>query len=231
MSLVTFMSPAQAAQFSAIQSRKIGVFEGFTASNWSCVASCLGSRIETFKRKELILSTSATPDMVGVIIRGVALERTVHADGSSVLVGVLESGDIFGEAAIGSITHDAPSEVSGATDGEAIIFSARQINNRNAQCPARTLLVENLMHALVHKQQSTKNMREIVSHRTLKDRILAYLSLLVTRQGSSHVRSILSRSELAELLAADRSAFSRELHRLRHEGRIDIAGDVFSVHS
>ncbi|MFQ9394553.1 MAG: hypothetical protein ACLR2E_11475 [Lachnospiraceae bacterium] len=55
----------------------------------------------------------------------------------------------------------------------------------------------------------------MISKKTLREKILAYLSLQAETQHSRYFESPLGRVELAEYLCADRSALTRELAKMK----------------
>ena len=70
---------------------------------------------------------------------------------------------------------------------------------------------------------------KIISQKTLRDKILTYLSLQVRLQGSRRIELPLGRIGLAEYLCADRSALTRELVRMREEGIIEYHRNSFEL--
>ena len=70
---------------------------------------------------------------------------------------------------------------------------------------------------------------EAVSRRTLREKLLADLSLQAQTQRSRYVEIPLGRVELAEYLRADRSALSRELAKMKAEGIVDFDKICFRI--
>ena len=62
---------------------------------------------------------------------------------------------------------------------------------------------------------------EITSKSSLREKILAYLSLEAQKAGSMKVTVPLSRSEMADYLCTNRSALSRELANMKKDGILD----------
>ena len=70
---------------------------------------------------------------------------------------------------------------------------------------------------------------EISSKPSMREKILAYLSMLSQRQGSRYVKSPLTRTGLAEYLSVNRSSMTRELSAMRDEGLIDFDKDTYVI--
>ncbi|MFR6258350.1 MAG: Crp/Fnr family transcriptional regulator, partial [Anaerovoracaceae bacterium] len=70
---------------------------------------------------------------------------------------------------------------------------------------------------------------EHLSQRTTRDKLLSYLSEQSIKHGSSNFEIPFNRQQLADYLAVDRSAMSKELGRLRKEGILEFSKSHFSL--
>ena len=82
---------------------------------------------------------------------------------------------------------------------------------------------------LTEKNRMLMEKLEITSKRTLREKILAYLSLTAERSGKDYFEIPLGRVALAEYLCADRSALTRELNNMRSDGLIDFDKNTFRI--
>ena len=72
------------------------------------------------------------------------------------------------------------------------------------------------------KINEKNNRIEILTKKTIRNKLLEYFKMMTKRSGSKHIYLTLSFTELAEYLAVDRSAMSRELKNLKDEGFIEV---------
>ena len=70
---------------------------------------------------------------------------------------------------------------------------------------------------------------EVISQKSLREKILTFLSLQAQMQGSGYFEIPMSRQELAEYLCADRSALSRELSGMKADGLLDYDRNTFRL--
>ena len=70
---------------------------------------------------------------------------------------------------------------------------------------------------------------EILSKKTLKEKILTYLSQLAQKEGTLYFVSPLSRLDMAKYLCVDRSALTRELSRMKEAGLLDYDKNTFRL--
>ena len=70
---------------------------------------------------------------------------------------------------------------------------------------------------------------DVVSKRTIREKLLAYLSIQALQQDSRYFEIPFGRVELAEYLCVDRSALTRELAKMKDEGLIDYHKNAFRI--
>jgi CRP-like cAMP-binding protein len=82
---------------------------------------------------------------------------------------------------------------------------------------------------LAEKNRRLIQKSEIVSRKTLREKLMAYLSMQSQEAGSKSFIVPIGRVELAEYISADRSAITRELNAMRDEGIIDFKRNSFTI--
>ncbi|XME02584.1 hypothetical protein QYZ88_018210 [Lachnospiraceae bacterium C1.1] len=78
-------------------------------------------------------------------------------------------------------------------------------------CSFHARIAENMFHLLGQKNISFMNKLEIMSKNSIREKLLAYISFLAQLQNSKYIKVPLSRTQLADYLAINRSAMTREL--------------------
>ena len=86
-----------------------------------------------------------------------------------------------------------------------------------------------MFNLLGQKSVSLINKIEICSKPTIREKILAYLSLIAQNQRSRYVTVPTNRSQMAEYLGVNRSAMTRELSKMQQEGIIDFDKNTFTI--
>ena len=85
------------------------------------------------------------------------------------------------------------------------------------------------MRIIAKKNRDLMRKVEVVSKRTIRERLLAYLSIQAQIQESRYFEIPLGRVELAEYLCVDRSALTRELAKMKDDGLIDYDKNCFRI--
>ena len=96
-------------------------------------------------------------------------------------------------------------------------------------CEFHQRLVENMVRIIAAKNRELLRKVEIISKKTLREKILTYLSAQAQIQGTRYFEIPLGRLELAEYLCADRSALTRELASMKADGLIDYDKNLFRI--
>ena len=86
-----------------------------------------------------------------------------------------------------------------------------------------------MVHIIADKNRDLIRKIEVISKRTIREKLLAYLSSQAQTQNSRYFEIPLGRTELAEYLCVDRSALTRELVKMRDDGLIDYDKNCFRI--
>ena len=81
-------------------------------------------------------------------------------------------------------------------------------------------------------QKSLNLSRRIIhtSSKTIRGRLLSYLSFQSTKQGVQEFDIPFNRQQLADYLSIDRSAMSNELSKMQKDGLIEVNKNHFILH-
>ena len=139
-------------------------------------------------------------------------------------------GELFGETF--ACGEDTMSTVTFTVSEDAdILFIpfCRVMHSCTNACSHHQQLIENMVRILAGKNRDLIRKVEIVSKRTIREKILSYLSLQSQAQDSPYFEIPFGRIELAEYLCVDRSALTRELAKMKEEGIIDYDRNCFRL--
>jgi CRP-like cAMP-binding protein len=90
----------------------------------------------------------------------------------------------------------------------------RMLRTCGTACGFHSKLIENMVAMLARKNLVLNEKLEILSGRSIRERVMLYLQREARRQGSRRVRIPFTRTELADYVCVDRSALSREISRM-----------------
>ena len=89
-------------------------------------------------------------------------------------------------------------------------------------CDHHSVLVQNLLRLIADKALALGERVEVLSQRSIRDKLLCYFTLQSAKNGGGTFRLPFSLSRLAEYISTDRSAMMRELKKIREEGIAEV---------
>ena len=96
-------------------------------------------------------------------------------------------------------------------------------------CAFHSRVVRNLLHLLAGKNYRLTEKLEHISRRTTREKLLSYLAAQSRAAHSAAFAIPFNRQQLADYLAVDRSAMSKELARMRADGLIEYERNRFRL--
>ena len=187
-----------------MQTVRSQLFEGITNEECARMFQCFGAREAGYEAGALISEFDGEQNAVGVLLSGSADLVRLDADGNRTILETLEEGGVFGEVLA----------FSGA-GGDSIFLECRRHHS---------ILVQNLFRLLWIKTLRLSERVEVLSRRSIREKLLCYFEQLARREKSETVTLPFSLSALAEYISADRSAMMREMRKMREEDLISTEG-------
>lgn len=198
---------------------KSPLFDNISGESLQAMCNCFGVVDRTFRPDEVIYDFDQHRDIVGVVVSGSAYIERIDESGGRAILEHLGTGGVFGEMlmfenVVGDtlrVVCDKPCKVS--------FLPACQLTKRceNA-CAHHSVLVENMFRLITEKASSLSERVEVLSRRSIREKLLCYFSLQAAHQGSATIQLPFSLSTLADYISADRSAMMRELKKMRQGG-------------
>lgn len=206
------------------------LFEGIQAEERNSMLSCIGYYVATFRKGNIIAFEDENIRNVGIVLSGSVDMVKEDVWGNKVLVARMGKNEIFGESfAWGKNKISAVTFVV-STDAKILMIPLDRVMHSCANtCVCHRQLVENMVHIIADKNRDLIWKIEVISKRTIREKLLAYLSSQAQTQNSRYFEIPLGRTELAEYLCVDRSALTRELVKMRDDGLIDYDKNCFRI--
>lgn len=204
------------------------LFCGVSEGELSLMLGCLGAKRKSFSKGERIYSSGDVISAVGMVLCGKVHIESADYWGSVSLISECAPSDIFGEVCgvMGEVPIDF--DVSAAEDCDILFLTAGKILcSCPSACPFHMRVTENLAAALGEKTLALASKVMHLSKRTIREKVLSYLSEQSKKNGCAEFDIPFNRQQLADYLCAERSALSAELGRLRDEGIIEFKKNHF----
>lgn len=209
---------------------KLSLFSGIRTEDLSSMLTCLGSYTCNYKKGEFIFLSSEPIQSVGIILQGTIHMIKEDIWGNKTILAFIQKGEIFGETfACGNQLNSAVTFYASTNCKILYMPFYKIIHVCNMSCVFHHRLIENMVGLIANKNTHLMEKLEIISKKTLRDKILTYMSLQAQINKSSYFEIPLGRVELADYLCADRSALTRELNNMKSDGIIDFQKNYFHL--
>lgn len=200
----------------------IELFKNMSKADISELLKFLNAREVTFKKDMTILSNLNNARDVGILLDGlVSLVRTDY-NGNRTIVQNFKKGEIFG----GRFTDYTNEElfIMASEESKILFIDFDLIFKERRNTKFSKLFSNNLINMLIDKINNDNLRIEVLTKKTIREKLLEYFHNLEKESGSSTIKLPFSFTMLADYLAIDRSAMSRELKNLKDDGIIKTNG-------
>ena len=209
---------------------KSPLFDGIQPSDRKSMLHCIGYRIRNFSKGEIIAFEGENLKHIGIVLSGSVDMVKEDLWGNKTMLVRMRQDALFGETF--ACGDDNLSVVTFVVSEDAkIMFMpfSRVMHSCTMACEFHHRLIENMVKVIANKNRDLMQKVDVVSKRTIREKLLAYLSIQSQQQNSRYFVSPLGRVELAEYLCVDRSALTRELAKMKEEGLIDYDKNCFRI--
>ena len=183
------------------------------------------SYIKSYQKDEFILKAGDFIFNTGIILKGEISVISEDFWGNKNIISTLSEGNIFAE--IFSLKNNIPLNVSVVSnENSTILFiNVNEIINNTRNF----IFIKNLMNIISTKTLMLNRKNELLSKRTIREKVMTFLSQQAISANNNSFKIPFSREEMADFLAVDRSALSRELSKMKKEGIIAYNKNNFTL--
>lgn len=209
---------------------KCALFQGIDRTDLPGMLACLGARVTTVGRHQAIFSEGDEANFVGILLSGSAqiLKEDFYGDRS--IVSTVLPGELFGESFACAGVPSLPVSIVASEDAEVMILDSRRIGvSCSNACAFHSRMIYNLLKIVAGRNLEFNKKLDIMSRRTTRDKLMAYLLGEAKRNGSNSFSIPYDRQGLADFLAVERSAMSAEISKLRREGVLESEKNHFKL--
>ena len=205
------------------------LFRGVQPDETAEMLRCLGADRRTFEKDARIFRTGDTTTDLGLVLSGSVLIQNDDFWGNTAVLDHVVPGQIFAET---YACTGEPLMVDAVTAEPAeILFLnvARIVQTCPQACTHHNKLIRNLLFLSARKNLNLSRKIFHTSSKSIRGRLLSYLSFQSTRCGSRSFSIPFNRQQLADYLNVDRSALSNELSKMQKDGLLRVARNRFEL--
>lgn len=208
------------------------LFVGIAPEERVSLLACLDGKHRAYPKGAFLLREGDAAHHLGLLLAGAVDILQEDFWGNRSIVARIEPGELYGEAFACAGVDSLPLSALAVEDSEVIeIDCGKILRSCPSACPYHGKLLANMMGILAEKNIALTRKMEHLSRRSIREKLLSYLSQQAQRQKSSEITIPFNRQELADFLCVERSALSRELSAMARAGIIDYEKNRFLLHS
>lgn len=206
------------------------LFHDISRDDVKDLLDCMNSHIEEFPKESFIFLAGNEPSGIGIMLEGRANIIKEDIFGNRSIIGNVEKGDIFGEVFACAQIHELPVSVETETYSKVLIMDYKKIiTTCSSNCRFHNMLIKNMLQILAHKNLYLNNKNDILASRTTRDKIMKFLETVAGQKDSLSFDIPYNRQELADFLAINRSAMTKELIKMQEEGIVSFNKNHFEL--
>lgn len=208
------------------------VFFGMNDEELKALLECFNARIKTYDEGEMIIRQGDVISNIYLVLEGnVNIEKDSYW-GRRIIVTQLGPNENIALAFVASRNIEVSIDAIAANKTKLLLLSYSKCTSmcQNA-CTKHKILINNLFEILSKENINLLQKIENISQKTIRDKLLTYLSNESKRAKSNSFEIPFNRQDLADYLNIDRSAMSFELSKMQKDGLINFDKNKFSLKS
>ena len=206
------------------------LFEGVSRQDMEAMLQCMQARIIDVPKGGAVFRADGPAEYVGILLCGGVRVFRDDFDGNRAIQATIQPGELFGETFACAGVGRLPVSVEADQSSRVLLIRLKRIiETCPSACGFHNRVVLNLLKVLAAKNLLLNRKLEIISRRTTREKLMAYLSFQARAAGSNHFAIPFDRQGLADYLGVDRSALSAEIGKLRREGVLESDRSVFTL--
>lgn len=191
--------------------------------------NCSKTQTKSFSKGEIVTTYLVNRNQLCILLDGAADLIRYDSNGSQSIIEHISKNDLFGEV-FNQIKTNNELFVIAKKKCNVLFFSYDYFNKKcKRNCKFHEILTSTLPSLALNKIMNLNTRIELLSKRTTREKLLAYFSILSSRNISKTFHLSMSFTDLADYLSVDRSAMMRELKYLKEDGIIKKDGNVVTL--
>lgn len=197
-------------------------FDNITLKNKEKLLKLVRSYTVNYVENKKIMEFFKDDDEFGIITKGYIQIRKISNNGNIIIIDELEEDSLISSSLF--YTKSDEYEIITKEPTQLLIFSYKEIINLDITDKYYIQFVKNLFNIVNSKIIERNERIEIISKKNIREKLLEYFNINSKKSGSRYIYLPFNFTDLANYLAVDRSAMSRELNALKKEGFIEVKG-------
>ncbi len=198
----------------------VKLFDGINPKNREKLEKIFETQTLHVKKNSSILESIHGSRLIGYVVNGYLQMIKNDPNGTKAIIDEILDEDTF------NLTFNYNEyDIVAKEPSDIILIDYQNIININDFNKDYYLqFLKNLLEITMTKTEEKNERIEILTKKTIRNRLLEYFTIMSNKHGTKFIYLPFNYTDLADYLAIDRCAMSRELKNLKEEGFIEIKG-------
>ena len=205
------------------------LFDKIDEDEWKEMQEVRCMRYGAFTKNEIIFHAGTIVSEIGIVQSGSVNIEINDLWGNRSILSNVTVGQIFAES-YALCQEPMMVDVAAAENSEILFLDLHILTSDHfSGCSWQNKFLKNTLRASVRKNIVLSNRIFCTAPKSIRTRLLAYLSQESVKAGSTTFQIPFNRQQMADYLNLDRSALSKELGRMRNEGILEFHKNQFTL--
>ncbi|MDD3167847.1 MAG: Crp/Fnr family transcriptional regulator [Eubacteriales bacterium] len=206
------------------------LFQGLTASELEQVCHTVMPAEKEYSKNQIIINQGESVHKIGILKKGTAISTKYHFNGDMQILRIYNQGEAFSLDTVNTTLLTSPVTLISQTDSTVVFFPYAKLFETSAiYAGTKEIILSNCSEMLSNELIRLMYKIDVLSKRTLHERILTYLSLIRERSGCGTFDIGMNQEQFARYLCVNRSVLCKELNRMRNAGIVTYKGSLFTI--
>lgn len=209
------------------QIKNSAIFYSMNEKEIKELLKCFKAQILSFSKGDLIIRQGDNVSKIYLILKGsVNIEKDTYW-ANRMIISRLCTNDSIALSQV-ALNFESPIDAVVLEEAEVLVLNYEKCTSmcQNA-CTRHKILINNLFSIISKENINLIEKIENISQKSIKDKILTFLSNEARKNKTNSFSILFNRQELADYLNIDRSAMCFELSKLKKAGLIDFEKNKF----
>ena len=212
----------------------IPLFTNINETEWNYLNEHNLLKLSSYAKNDIIFHMDELIDEIGIVISGIVTIESIDLWGNKSILSNIACCHVFAETYC--FCHEPLQvEVISASNTEILFLNISRLftqsDNNDIAKSLSQKIIGNMLAISMHKNLTLSNRIFWTSPKTVRSRLLIFLSNESRKAGSPDFTIPYDRQQLADYLNVDRTALSKELGKMRDDGLIAFKKNQFSIKS
>lgn len=206
--------------------KKCALFCGMDEKSVENSLKVLKAEYKSYKKGEFLHFAGESFKKFGLVLFGTAAVMADDIEGNCMIMASVTKGNTFGEALCFLNIQNTDVYAIASEDCEILWLSPDELFCGESK---NTELQKRFTKMVARRTLDMNDRIQILSKLTIREKIIAYLTVAARQSKSESIEIPLNREAMAGYIGTNRSALSRELSNMKKDGLIEIDKNSYKI--